>query len=74
MQTHNSPELVTDDQIFPWKNVVFNEEMTSKMQPATGSGTVTEYTWERGSVVLLVKKKKDGRHLTRFKSKNHSWN
>ena len=75
MQTHNSPELVTDDEIFPWKNVVFNEEMTSKMQPATGSGTVTEYTWERGSVVLLVKKKKkDGRHLTRFKSKNHSWN
>ena len=76
MQTHNSPELVTDDQIFPWKNVVFNEEMTSKMQPATGSGTVTEYTWERGSVVLLVKKKKkkDGRHHTRFKSKNHSWN
>ena len=58
MQTHNSPELVTDDEIFPWKNVVFNEEMTSKMQPATGSGTVTEYTWERGSVVLLVKKKK----------------
>ena len=54
---------------------MFNEEMTSKMQPATGSGTVTEYTWERGSVVLLVKKKKkDGRHLTRFKSKNHSWN
>ena len=37
---------------------MFNEEMTSKMQPATGSGTVTEYTWEQGSVVLLVKKKK----------------
>ena len=25
---------VTDDQI--WKNFVFNEEMTSKMQPSTG--------------------------------------
>ena len=27
---HNSPQPVTDDQI--WKNFVFNEEMTSKMQ------------------------------------------
>ena len=31
---HNSPKPVTDDQI--WKNFVFNKEMTSKMQPATG--------------------------------------
>ena len=31
---HNSPLQVTDDQI--WKNFVFNEEMMSKMQPATG--------------------------------------
>ena len=28
--THNSPKPVTDDQI--WKNFVYNEEMTSKMQ------------------------------------------
>ena len=32
--THNLPLPVTDDQI--WKNFVFNEEMTSKMQPSTG--------------------------------------
>ena len=31
--THNSPSPVTDDQI--WKNFVFNEEMTSKMQSST---------------------------------------
>ena len=31
---HNSLLPVNDDQI--WKNFVFNEEMTSKMQPATG--------------------------------------
>ena len=38
---------------------MFNEEMTSKMQPATGYGTVTEKTWGRVSVVLVVKKKAD---------------
>ena len=32
--THNLPLPVTDDQI--WKNFVFNEKMTSKMQPSTG--------------------------------------
>ena len=53
--TQNSPQPVTDDQI--WKNCVFNEEMTSKMQPATGQGTVTEKTWGRGRVVWVVKKK-----------------
>ena len=31
---HNSPQPVTDDQI--WKNFEFNEEMTSKMKPSTG--------------------------------------
>ena len=32
--TYNSPEPVTDDQIS--KNFVFNDEMTLKIQPATG--------------------------------------
>ena len=31
--------------------------MTSKMQPATGQGIVTEKTWGRGWVVLVVKTK-----------------
>ena len=34
---------------------------------------LTEKTWGRGWVVLDVKKK-NGRHFTRFKSKNYSWN
>ena len=38
---------------------MFNEEMTSKIQPAT--------------VVLVVKKKKSGGHFTRFTSKNYRW-
>ena len=33
---------------------------------------LTEKTWGRGWVVLVVKK--NGGHFTRFKSKNYSWN
>ena len=41
-----------------WKKFVFNEEMTSKMSPATGYGTVTERTWDEvlstSAFVLLL--------------------
>ena len=36
---------------------MFNEEMTSKMQPRQVNAPVTEKTWGRGLVVLVVKTK-----------------
>ena len=45
--THNSPQPVTDDQI--WKNLAFNEPMTSKVQLFLQvNALLTEKTWGRG--------------------------
>ena len=44
-----------------------------KCSPLQVNAPLTEKTWGRGWVVLVVKTK-IGRHFTRFKSKNYSWN
>ena len=49
---------------------MFGEEMTSKVQRSCRvKAPLTEKTWERGRVVLVVNMKNGG-HFTRFKSKN----
>ena len=69
--THNSPQPVTDDQI--WKNFVYSEEMTSQIAKNAACYSL-RHRYREDLGTRLSFEKRNGGYFTRFKSKNYSWN